>query len=101
MLKIRKMTKRIDPQVEEFEDLDLEEQAPHEAYNRNIVRTRYPNFWFGVFLLSCLFLSLGMGTYWLLTRGEANKLPSQVYVEMKVIDERGHPIAGADVYYKG
>lgn len=93
--------KKIDPQVEEFEDLDLEEQAPYEAYSRNIVRTRYPNFWFGAFLLSCLFLSLGMGTYWLLTRSGGSKLPSQVYVEMKVIDETGHPIAGADVYYKG
>lgn len=99
MLKIKK-TKGRDPVVEDFEDLDLEEQAPHEAYNRSVVRSRYPNFWFGAFLVACLLVTVGMGTYWLLTRSDGSSQPSHVYVEMKVIDETGHPVAGADVFFK-
>lgn len=51
------------------------------------------------YLLGFCFLStLVMGSYWIFSRYVFPNRPVQIFVEMKVLDEQGHPVAGAEIY---
>lgn len=48
--------------------------------------------------ISFAILSALLGAYTLLTRYFFSKKPVSIFVEMKVINDKGHPVAGAEIF---
>ena len=101
ILRITKKQKKQTVSDADFDELALDDDILPRR-NKNLPtqqKKRVPYFWPGFFLGICLMASLALGSYWVITRFFFPPGPINIFIEMKVIDDEGHPVAGAGIFY--
>ncbi len=103
ILRITKKSKNHPFQDDDFNELGFDDEflfrrEAKSAPRRKSIRA-YRYFWPGFVLAVLLLSGLCVASYWTIKHYFFPPGPVNIFVEMKVIDEDGHPVAGAGIFH--